>query len=690
MTAVRDYTYRTLFAKLALAALLVLQGAAISRLLGPEGRGLFSKLQASLNFFILFLGLGVTSAIIYYFANRKISPGKVLGASLIVSASGVIVLFAGLIGVHFFPAFDYIFPEHYRGFFFSFYLLASFGTSQLQLLYSAMLRSRSHFYVHNRLEIWNAIVRLLALAVLMPFKNSVSIEMIFGIDLGVHVLKTVWFWRASSKLIEEKSDFDLSWAVDIKPMFQFSSLLYVSFLINFVYTRVDVWIVESRNGLAQLGVYSVAYGLVQVLTFMPVTLNSVLFPHIAGSTPEEGMKSLSFFSRLNFSLLVFAGAFLTVFARPLIVLLYGSDFAGAVLPLQILTWATVLMSIKHLFSYYNVAQGQVAANFVCEAVALVLGVALNIVLVPMWGIFGAAAASLFSNAVACTFIVFWALRSHAVALSDFLWIRRTDVKTLVRGGVWPLPFEPARYILRLDDACETYRREVWLKLEEVLDRYDIKPIVGVIPKNIDPALKFGAPDPEFWDRVRNWQKKGWIIAMHGYRHDLRNSGKQGSLVPIQPLTEFAGFPAENQREKIRLAWGIFRREQVKPTMWMAPAHSFDRITLDILREETDIRMITDGLGVLPYQEHGFTWLPQQSWSLRTRSFGVWTTCLHPNSMDDADLKRLEDALGHVRPYILSDYEKLAKEFKERARGFVDRVFFGWFVFRMRVMSFLFD
>src|SRR5260370_42375028 len=46
----------------------------------------------------------------------------------------------------------------------------------------------------------------------------------------------------------------------------------------------------------------------------------------------------------------------------------------------------------------------------------------------------------------------------------------------------------------------------------------LKPILAVVPDNQDPMLKVDAPVADFWDRVRQWQARGWTIALHGYQH----------------------------------------------------------------------------------------------------------------------------------------------------------------------------
>ena len=212
------------------------------------------------------------------------------------------------------------------------------------------------------------------------------------------------------------------------------------------------------------------------------------------------------------------------------------------------------------------------------------------------------------------------------------------------------------YILRLDDACPTMKWDIWLKLEEILDKYDVKPIIGVIPDCKDPKLQFQEPKKDFWDWIKNLSQKGWYIAMHGYQHLYQT--KDGGLIGLNNYSEFAGLPYEVQAEKIYKAWEIFIHNGIKPKIWMAPAHSFDINTLKALKEHTEIEYITDGFAIFPFTLYGFKWIPQQLWRFRKFPFGVWTICLHPNNMTFYDLEKLEKVLSFNKHLFIKDIFKL--------------------------------
>jgi len=213
----------------------------------------------------------------------------------------------------------------------------------------------------------------------------------------------------------------------------------------------------------------------------------------------------------------------------------------------------------------------------------------------------------------------------------------------------------AKYILRLDDACPTMDREKWGKIEVICDKYNIKPIVAVIPNNRDLKQMKNKEDPDFWERVKEWQSKGWYIALHGYEHVYitRHSG----LLPFNRQSEFAGLSYEEQAEKIRKGWKVFQEKGIKAKIWVAPSHTFDENTLRVLKAYTDIEFISDGIAVFPFEKYGFKWIPQQFWRFRKMPFGVWTVCLHPNEMKEEEFLSTEDFIKKNYKYFI-DIEKL--------------------------------
>lgn len=197
----------------------------------------------------------------------------------------------------------------------------------------------------------------------------------------------------------------------------------------------------------------------------------------------------------------------------------------------------------------------------------------------------------------------------------------------------------AKYLIRLDDACETQEREKWNKIEKLLDKYGIKPLVGVIPHNEDLNLVKDNFDKTFWDRVKQWELKEWTICMHGYNHVYLSAS--GGLNPVQNRSEFAGVTLKIQREKIKKAYEIFKNKGITPKIFYAPSHTFDNNTLEALKIETDIRIISDTIALNCYKYNGIKFIPQQMGRCRKILIGVITFCYHPNLMSEDDFYNLE-------------------------------------------------
>lgn len=208
----------------------------------------------------------------------------------------------------------------------------------------------------------------------------------------------------------------------------------------------------------------------------------------------------------------------------------------------------------------------------------------------------------------------------------------------------------SRYIIRLDDACPRRNIEAWDRMEALLDQYGVKPLVGVIPDCQDPAMDKYPADEKFWARVQGWQDKGWCIAMHGYDHVYRSTS--GGINPMQARSEFAGLPLDVQRQKIAGGVEILRSHGIEPRVFFAPSHTFDKLTLQALKECSDIRIISDTFAADVYGSEGFTFVPQQSGLARELPFPTTCFCYHPNDMSQAQFESLEDFLRrHAESFI---------------------------------------
>ena len=181
-------------------------------------------------------------------------------------------------------------------------------------------------------------------------------------------------------------------------------------------------------------------------------------------------------------------------------------------------------------------------------------------------------------------------------------------------------------------------------MEDILDKYHVKPLVGVIPQNEDPDTMIDAEDLLFWEKVRQWENKGWAIAMHGYNHVCIT--EDGGINPVHYRSEFAGLSYEDQSKKITEGYETLKAHGIEPTYFFAPSHTYDMTTLKAILNNTSIRNVCDTIATKPYRwQNELVIVPCQMGRLREMPInGYWCACYHPNQMEDHQFSVLDSFL----------------------------------------------
>ena len=229
----------------------------------------------------------------------------------------------------------------------------------------------------------------------------------------------------------------------------------------------------------------------------------------------------------------------------------------------------------------------------------------------------------------------------------------------------------ANYLIRFDDISPYMNWDVWSEVEFMLDRYDIRPIVAIVPDCKDESIMVDSHHGDFWRKVREWESKGWSIALHGYQHKFVTYDP--GIVGINHYSEFSGLDAKDQERKIDQGLKIFKENNCqKPHIWVAPAHSFDLTTIDVLAK-FGINYISDSFALYPHSNKSIFWIPQQLWQFRKLPFGLWTVCLHHNRWTQSDLELFEERLKLFQRNI-TNVESVVRQYKTRRMSFFDRIF----------------
>ena len=160
-----------------------------------------------------------------------------------------------------------------------------------------------------------------------------------------------------------------------------------------VYVRLDQILVFEFAGSRQAGLYGAAYRILDQAQFIPVSVMTTLFPLIASSYATDAVRvrrllqlTAEYLSMGSLGAL----AFTVVAAQPIMVLLFGPQFAAAAPALPILMGAFVSISFGYLVGNMVVILELQRRFLVYTALALVLNVVLNVLLIPRYGFQAAA------------------------------------------------------------------------------------------------------------------------------------------------------------------------------------------------------------------------------------------------------------------------------------------------------------
>ncbi len=167
-----------------------------------------------------------------------------------------------------------------------------------------------------------------------------------------------------------------------------------------LYMKIDQIMVGDMLGEAVLGVYSVAVKMAELWYFIPTAIYSVVTPKMI-QIFEKGIKEeienkYSLYFRLMFDLAFLAGLVISLIAKYVLPLLYGHRFDGAIDVLKVYVWAGVFVCIGLARSAYLTYKKYNIFNASVTAIACILNIVLNYILINRIGEIGAAYSTVIS------------------------------------------------------------------------------------------------------------------------------------------------------------------------------------------------------------------------------------------------------------------------------------------------------
>lgn len=200
-------------------------------------------------------------------------------------------------------------------------------------------------------------------------------------------------------------------------------------IVNYAARNGDNLVAGRWLGAAPLGLYSRAYNLMTLpQTYVAAVASSVLYPAFAEARADPDKLGRAYLLAVQITALATAPvmAGMIVAAPHLVTGLYGAEWAGAALPLQVLCAAGLFRAVYHLAGALTQATGRVYAELrrqVGYALLVVVGSLIGL----RWGLLGIATAV--SGAVVYMYVVMAQLSLGILQRSwrDFLDAQRAGV-----------------------------------------------------------------------------------------------------------------------------------------------------------------------------------------------------------------------------------------------------------------------
>lgn len=184
--------------------------------------------------------------------------------------------------------------------------------------------------------------------------------------------------------------------------------LAIIFILGALYFRIDLMMLEIMKGDKAAGIYSAAYKLIEFLSIVPGTICVAALPGLSadyckniGTFRANSVRSLLFLGTGGIG----TGLFLYLFAKQIILHLYGPLFFESIICLSILSGAVFFLFINGYLAYIAIAMNNERGMALILFISTILNVLFNYYLIPKYSYIGASLSTLLSEIFMSLFCV---------------------------------------------------------------------------------------------------------------------------------------------------------------------------------------------------------------------------------------------------------------------------------------------
>lgn len=395
-----------------------------ARMLGSFGQGQLGLYTNFMAFLTLLVGLGIPSALVYNIASGKLKREHVLylllaGTLFPLALVGFILFFLHQIGylTIFLPEFILSSAK------WMYVLIAHLCFMLFNSLFQAILQAENEFKKSGIISALGSLILLVIYTIKYYQFLGQNIEPIHWIIIGLLSVSLIQIILYKVQLYVVNPIYFQLKKIDIgslKPLLWFSGLAFLANLIQFLNYKIDIWIINYyHHNESMIGIYVLAVSLAQLLWLLPGAFHTVLFSFI--SSTESMQFKIAKTQQSAFRLLIYAivagfiGYIISIYIVPI---LYGNEFASVSSLISILLFGIVPIASALAISAFFAGIQKIKVNLYGSILGLIVCLVFDVLLIPDYGIKGAAWATVFSYNATVLYYVYMFNRYKQQSLSS--------------------------------------------------------------------------------------------------------------------------------------------------------------------------------------------------------------------------------------------------------------------------------
>lgn len=402
--------------------------AITARVLGPDQNGTYNLIYLFITTTSMLISCGISPSNVYYGARDASEMPTILGNSIVAAVglglTGSLLFFAATFipGVTAYLVENNIPLDWLRG------VIFILPVVQLNSFMPDMLRASGRIRGYNLvtfLRQFIALASLIILFVLMARKLDAAL-IAYVVGQCILAVLVIWFaLRVTGRRVSFSRHI-------LTRHFRYGMRFQPSIIAQFLNYRLDVFLVGFFLSPAEVGFYALAALLAERLWEIPNAIQLILMVRVSANN-ETAVPLTNQANRIIAALMALLCIVIALASYPLILVVYGTDYLPMVSAFVLLVPGIWSLSIGKVLAAYVAGMGRPELATYSILSSLAVTIILDLLLIPLFGINGAAITSSVSYTVYTAVLVFFYLRHTKARLADLFLIQRDDIQ-LLRGN----------------------------------------------------------------------------------------------------------------------------------------------------------------------------------------------------------------------------------------------------------------